>query len=90
MLRFRMRMSLRILIMFIVIDRSAHIVLPLIDLLMLLRGQMTTVGRTIIRSLVVDARLAVLDVPGLAPGHLPRTDTLGNALLLVHSPLPWS
>ncbi len=61
-----MRMSLRIRIVLVVIDRPADIVLPLIDLLMLLRGQVTAIRRTISRSLVVNARLAVLEVPRLA------------------------
>ena len=87
MLRFGMRMSLRILIVLIVIDRSADVVLPLIDLLMLLRGQVAAVRRTIIRNLVIDARLAVLDVPGLARRHLAGTNPLRNALLLVLRPL---
>ena len=81
-----MRMLLRIRIVLILIDRSADVVLPLIDLLMFLRGQMTAVRRTICRNLVIDARLAILDVSGLSRRHLAGTNTLCNALLLVLSP----
>ena len=86
MLCFSMRMGLGIFIVLVVGDRSADIILPLIDLLMLLRGQVAAVRRAIIRNLTIDARLATLDVPGLARRHLAGTNPLGNALLLVFSP----
>jgi len=85
-----MRMRLSVLIVFIVIDRSADVVLPLIDLLVLLCGQMSPIRSSIIRDLAIDAGFPVLNVPGLTRSHLPRTNSLGNVLLLVFSPLPRS
>jgi hypothetical protein len=45
MLIFGMGLGLRIRILLIVIDRTADVVLPLIDLLMFLRGQLAAVRR---------------------------------------------
>src|SRR5437879_2433507 len=81
-------MRLSVFVVLIVIDRSADVILPLIDLLALLPGQVAAVRRSIIRDLAIDARFPVLDVPGLSRRHLPGTNPLGNALLLVFSPLP--
>ena len=78
-----MRMSLCVLVVLVVVDRPADIILSLIDLLMLLLRQSATICRTIGRRLVVDARLAVLDVPVLARRYLAGTNSLGNALLLI-------
>ena len=47
---------------------------------------MAAVRRTIRRNLVIDARLAVLDVPRLARRHLAGPNSLRNALLLVLCP----
>jgi hypothetical protein len=80
-----MGLSLRIRIVLIAIDRAADVVLPLIDLLMFLRGQVAAVRRAISRNLTIDARLTTLDVPGLTRCHLAGTNPLGNALLLVLS-----
>src|SRR5258707_8557760 len=88
MLSFGMGLGLRVRIVLIVVDRSADVILPLIDLLMFLRGQVAAVRRTIIRNLAIDARLTPLDVPGLARRHLAGTNPLSNALLLVLSPHP--
>jgi hypothetical protein len=71
--------------MLIVVDRSADVVLPLIDLLMFLRGQVAAVRRAIIRNLTIDARLTAFDVPGLPRRHLAGAHPLGNPLLLVLS-----
>src|SRR5258706_292349 len=90
MLRLSMGLGLRIRIVLIVIDRTANVVLPLIDLLVFLRRQGAAIRSTIIRNLAIDARLAVLDVAGLARRHLPGTNPLANPLLLVVSPLPRS
>ncbi len=54
---------------------------------MLLRRQPAAVRRTIVRRLVIDARLAVLHVARLAGGHLAGAHTLADSLLLVISPL---
>ena len=83
MLSFGMGLGLRIRIVLIVIDRAADVVLPLIDLLVLLRGQVAAVRRAIIRNLTIDACLTTLDVPGFTRRHLAGTNPLGNALLLV-------
>ena len=50
-----MWMFLRIRIVLVVIDRLADIILPLVDLLMLLSSQMSAIGRTISRSLLMNA-----------------------------------
>ena len=81
-----MRMFLRIGIVFIVIDRLAHIILSLVDLLMLLRSHVAAIRRTIIRDLTVDARLTPFDVPRLTRSHLSRANALRNPLLLILSP----
>ena len=78
-----MRMRLRVRIVLIVIDRFADVVLSLIDLLMLLRCQMAAVCRTVRRSLMIDARLAVLEVGSFMRGKLAGLNALANALLLV-------
>jgi hypothetical protein len=65
MLGLGMGLGLCVRIMLIVVDRSADVVLPLIDLLMFLRGQVAAVRRAIIRNLTIDARLTAFDVPGL-------------------------
>ena len=78
-----MRMRLRIRIVLIVIDRFADVVLPLIDLLMLLRRQMAAVCRTVRRSLMIDARLAVLEVGCFMRSKLAGLNALANTLLLV-------
>src|SRR5580704_16509113 len=83
MLSFGMGLCLRVRIVLIVVDRSADVVLPLIDLLMLLRGQVAAICRAISRNLVIDARLASLDVPGLPRRHLAGPNPLRNALLLI-------
>ena len=80
---FRVRMSLRIGVVLILVNRPAHIVLPLIDLLMLLRRQVTAIRRTIRRNLVIDARLAVLHVRRLMRRHLAGRDSLPDTLLLI-------
>jgi hypothetical protein len=85
MLSFRMRLGLCIRIMLIVVDRSADVILPLIDLLVFLRGQVSAIRCAIIRNLAVNARLTILDVSGLARCHLTGPNPLANALLLVFS-----
>ena len=80
------RMSLRILIMLIVIDRFADVVLPLIDLLMLLRCQMAAIRRTIRRNLVIDTRLAALQIASFMCSQLTGLNALANPLLLVLRP----
>src|ERR1700760_2766703 len=81
-----MRMFLSIRIALILVDRSADIVLPLIDLLMLLSGQVATISRAIVCNLAIDARLATLNIARLDRRHLARTNALRNALLLILSP----
>jgi hypothetical protein len=81
-----MRMSLSVCIVLVLIDRPAHIILPLIDLLMLLPGQMSAIRHTISRSLVIDARLAVLEIASLVGGKLAGSNSLANALLLILRP----
>ena len=49
------RMSLRRIVVFVLIDRVAHIILPLVHLLPFLRSQLASIGRAVRRSLVVDA-----------------------------------
>ena len=66
-----MGLGLRVRIVLIVRDRAADVVLPLIDLLVLLRGQVAAVRRAIIRNLTIDACLTTLDVPCLTRCHLP-------------------
>jgi hypothetical protein len=82
-------MSLSICIVLILIDRPADVVLPLIDLLMFLLGEMPTIRRTICRSLVIDARLTVFDVACLVRGKLAGSNSLTDALLLVLRPHSW-
>jgi hypothetical protein len=86
MLRFGMGLSLRVRVVLIVRDRSADVVLPLIDLFMFLLREVSAVRRTVSRNLVIDARLAVLNVPGLARSHLARPNALRNPILLVLRP----
>src|ERR1700733_3086946 len=50
-----LRMGLRVRVVFIVIDRPADVVLPLVDLLMFLRRQPAAIRRTVVRRLTVDA-----------------------------------
>ena len=50
MLSFGMGLGLRIRVVLVLINRLADVVLPLIDLLVLLRRQVATIRRTIIRS----------------------------------------
>lgn len=55
MLSFGKGLGLRVRIVLIVIDRAADVVLPLIDLLIFLRGQVAPVRRAIIRNLTIYA-----------------------------------
>ena len=80
-----LRMSLRVGIMLVIVDRPAHIILTLVDLLMLLRGQVAAIRCAIRRNLVIDARLTPFDVPRLTSRHLPGVNTLRNSLLLILS-----
>ncbi len=66
----RVRMFLRVGVMFILVDRFAYIILSLVNLLTLLLIEMTSIGSPVIRSLVVDTRLAILDVASLTRRHL--------------------
>src|SRR6266478_5096508 len=86
MLSFGMGLGLCIRIMLIVVDRSADVILPLIDLLVFLCSQVAAIRRAIIRNLTIDARLATFDILGLARRHLAGTNPLGDPLLLVLSP----
>src|SRR5271168_4256014 len=78
-----MRVRLCVGIMFVVVDRFADVVLPLVDLLMLLGRQLAAIGSTVVCCFTIDARLATLDVPGLACRHLTGVNPLSYALLLI-------
>ena len=69
----------------VIVDRPAHIILPLVDLLVLLLSQVPAIGCAVCRRLVVDTRLALLQVARLMRSQLARPYTLGNPLLLVGS-----
>ena len=68
------------------IDRLAHIVLPLVDLLPLLARQRAAIRRAIRLRLPVDARVPLLEVPRLPRRQLPAVHALVDPRLLI--PLP--
>src|SRR6266851_6564284 len=70
-------------VVLVVVDRPADVVLPLVDLLLLLRGELAAVGRAVRRNLMVDAGVATLEVLGFAGGQLTRGDAIGDAPQLI-------
>lgn len=73
--------------MFLVVNLLAGAILFVVDLLVFLRGEVATVGFAIGMYLLIDLLLMVLRPCGLAGGHLPTADAVGDALLLVRTAL---
>ena len=69
--------------MFRVVDLVARAILFVVNLLVLLRSELSAVGCAIGRYLVIDVRLTILDVRGLAGRHRTVADALRDPLLLI-------
>jgi hypothetical protein len=88
-----LRVSLRVRIVLVVVDRLADIVLSLVDLLMLLLREMATIRCAISCSFMINARLATFKIMSLTSSQLSRPNSLADPLLLIRSscgnnPLP--
>src|SRR5262249_17400080 len=70
-------------VVLVVGDGTAHIVLLLVDLLTLLRGEAAVVCCLVGADLLVDVCLAILAVTGLMRCELAGGDAVGDALLLI-------
>src|SRR5271154_671956 len=69
--------------MLFVVDLPAGRVLFAVDLLLLLAGQLATVGGGVVGALLVDVRLCALGFGGFAGGHLTAAQAVGDALILI-------
>jgi hypothetical protein len=67
----------------VVVNLLRYLVLLVIDLLLFLLRQMTTVGLSVSSNFVVDVVLFILQMRGLAGIHLVILNPVGNAVLLV-------
>src|SRR5690348_8404641 len=79
----RLHAGLGTVVVLVLVDGPADVVLPLVHLTSLLRGQAATVRGAVGRNLVMDARLTTLQVARLARGQLAGADSLSDPLLLV-------
>src|SRR5580704_7091428 len=64
-------------------DLLTYVILLVVDLLVLLRGQMAAVSFPVSVNLLVDVLLVVLHSGGFMRRHLSTADAVSNALLLV-------
>lgn len=76
-----------LIVVLVFVDLAAFVVLLVLDLVALLRRQMTTIGRSIVVDFLVNRRLLVLDMCGFTRRQLAGTNSIGNSLLLVELPL---
>lgn len=70
-------------IVLVLVDFSADLVLLMVYLGVLQRCQMASVGGAVLMDFVMDLRLLVFQMPGLARSQLPGPHAVGDAILLI-------